>query len=107
MIWTNGYIQWKLTPESAVFDEDGIPIQQEETWSEFIECGYEDTTTLTAKSRENSDYKQQQLSVRVKLQEPKERLRIYDKGKQLLGEFVVTRVNQYSYIAETHLICSR
>lgn len=107
MIWANGYIQWKLTPTSAVFDEDGIPIQQEEEWSDFIECGYEDNTNLTAKSRENSDYKQQQFSVRVKLQQPQERLRIYDKEKQLLGEFVVTRVNQYGYIDETHLICSK
>jgi len=107
MIWTNGFIQFKISPQQ-MFDEKGNPIAEtEDSWSEFIPCGYEDTTNLTAKSGENSDFKAQSYSVRIKLQTPKERVKLYDKSKILLGEFVVKSCNHYGYIDETHFVCSR
>lgn len=103
MIFSNGYLQWKLNPTKAIFDEDFNPVEQQAQWSDFIQCGYEDDETLTAKTTEQSDYIQKSYKVRVKLQEPRERIRLFDKSKNLLGEFVVRSCKQYAYIDETHL----
>ena len=103
MIWYNGRLQWKTNPNKAFLDENGDPIVQEAQWSEPIQCGYVENSTLTAKSGEQSDYIQKSYSVSVKKQEPRERIKLFDKSGKLLGEFVVRSCKQYEYIDETHL----
>lgn len=107
MIWTNGFIKFKTVSQQS-FDSKGNPIvSATDSWSDFIACGYEDTTNLLATSTEKSDYISQTFSIRIKLQDIKERVRLYDKNQILLGEFVVKSYNHYQYIDETHLTCLR
>lgn len=107
MIWANGFIQFKTNPTEEMFDEDGNPLVQDDQWSVLIPCGYEETTQLTAKTSENSDFKQRSFKIRVKLQPTTERVMLYDKSKNAIGEFVVRSINSYEYIDETHLICTQ
>lgn len=104
MIWNNGYIQFKEN-DAQMFDEDGNPIADGGTWGDFIPCGYEETTNLTATSTEKSPFTAGSYKVRIKLQAAKERLKLYRKDKSLIGEFVVRSINNYDYIDETHLQC--
>lgn len=107
MIWYNGYIRFK-EKQSSMFDDSGNPIVDEtKIWGDYIQCGYEDSTSLTASSSEKSDFTAQSFTVRIKKQSIKERVRIYDETKNLLGEFVVKSCNHYKYIDETHFVCSR
>lgn len=107
MIWYNGYIKFK-EKQSSMFDDCGNPIVEDaSSWSDFIPCGYEDSTLLTATSNEKSDFTSQSFTVRIKKQEIKERVRIFDESYKLLGEFVVKSCNHYKYIDETHFVCNR
>ena len=104
MIWDNGYIQFMTVTDTAEFDEIGNPIEQEPTWGDYIPCGFEETTNLTATTAENSDYRQRSFSVRIKLQLPTERIRLFDKSKNLIAECAVRFCNQYVYVDQTHLV---
>ena len=107
MIWYNGYIRFGQK-EVQDFDEEGNPIANDGAdLSDFIPCGYEGTSTLTAQSGENSPFVAQSYKVRIKLQPATERLKLYAKNKSLIGDFVVQSISDFDYIDETHLQCSR
>ena len=107
MIWDNGYIRFQ-SAQGAMFDDDGNPIVRDGgDWSDFIPCGYEEQSTLTASTAENSPYVAQSFKIRIKLQPTTERLELYRKDKSLIGAFVVRSISDYAYIDETHLQCSR
>ena len=106
MIWDNGYIKFQ-TADSEMFDDKGNPIETGGEWSDYIPCGYEEQSTLTATTAENSPYVAQSFKIRIKLQPTTERLKLYRKDKSLIGEYVVRSINDYQYIDQTHLQCSR
>lgn len=107
MIWDNGYIKFEAK-DVQLFDDDGNPIVTDGgAWSDFIPCGYEENSTLTAQTAENSPYVAQSFTIRIKLQPTTERLALYKKDKTKIGEYVVRSVNEYSYIDQIHIKCSR
>lgn len=108
MIWYNGYIQIKEKVK-PLFDDNGNPIVvNQDIWSDYIPCGYDENLNLLSKSTEKSAIKAQTINIRIKLQKNiTERIKLYDSDKNNVGEFVVQSYNHYKYIDETHIVCMR
>lgn len=98
----NGYIQYLVT--ETYTDEDGNPIDGGGEWSDFIPACIEGSKNTAAnKSESGIRYDNPTYTVYFRRQSISGEVRLYDKGKNLLGEFSVQSVQVSPIVNETRI----
>lgn len=83
----NGYLQY-LTAD-LIIDEDGNPMDGGGQWSDYIPACIEGSANVVYKSDSGMRYEKLTYTVYIRRVEVSDRVRLFDKQKNFIGEFSV------------------
>lgn len=102
MIIANGFIRFKEQVEEQV-DDKGYPMLSPDAWGEAIECQYNITSNLQARSNGEA-YTAKSFVVWVEQMDvPSEVVMLYDGRGKEVGQFSVISVEQLDAVCQTRL----
>lgn len=103
MIVQNGYIQFKTADRNL--DENGNPIVADEAWGELIPANVQGNVNYDGFKDESGDrYKAPTYSVYLKdTDQISNRVRLYDRNKNFLGEFYVRTRQRMTLVKELRI----
>lgn len=102
MIIANGFIRFKEQVEEQV-DSMGYPMLSPDAWGEAIECQYNITSNLQARSNGEA-YTSKSFVVWVEQMDvPSEVVMLYDGRGKEVGQFSVISVEQLDAVCQTRL----
>lgn len=95
----SGYISFKIKAQNGI-DEDGDPVVFEEAWSDLYPANIEGTKQRVYSAEKGNRYIDATYSVILPYIEISDRLRLYDRDKNQLGEFKVLQTQNLPILGE-------